>query len=135
MDRLLQNLLYLIILAMVSVAIIYASPTQINRVHGILLPTRALSAPTPISVNRIAVYTPENLPSTYQLIGLINTSIHYTTLSKTALIQDYRQSILKAKSLAAQHGANGIMLTPYLLGGAPTYTLDLQSIRAIKTKD
>ena len=133
MNKLLQNFLYLIIIAAVSVAVIYTSPKQVNLPHGILLPASATSYLS-IAPSKIQVYNFSTLPAHYQHIGLINTSIHYTDTTHKALQKDYQQLVNYAKSLAAKHGANGIVLGQAMPSGPPTYTLDINQIRAIKTE-
>jgi len=127
-----QNLLYLVIIIAVTIGIIHLSPTMQNKPHGIFLPATKTQL-SPISPEAVKVYTFMSMPSKYTHLGIIRTTIHYTSTEHANLQANFQQMISYAQTLAAKHGANGIVYNQPIIGGPPTYTLDMIDIAAIKT--
>ncbi|MCF6764874.1 hypothetical protein L3V82_03740 [Thiotrichales bacterium 19S3-7] len=105
MNQQLQNILHLIIIAVILVLFYAFYPiTTSYSPHGIYLPqtTETYASIPPSAVEAI------NVPPNAKPIGLINTLIHFQSTEQSALEADADQSITYAKALAAKHGANAI---------------------------
>lgn len=103
-----QNVLYasIILLIIITSSLFTSSPKY--QVHGIFLPTTStINKP----INNINVHILKNIPSNANKVGHIRTAIHFSNTKTTTLNNLYKESIIKAKSIAAKNGANAIAIT------------------------
>lgn len=104
-----------VVLALIVVIAVYLSIPPLKLApQGIFLPTAPLTAPT--SLDQVNFYNPVRLPFIYKQLGYINVeySSKETSPEGEAQIQKY------LKQMAAQNGANGIIVTLFghtILGG------------------
>lgn len=105
-DHIKQNLVGLTILFIVGVACWPLAPTPNTNPSGILLPTAPLK--TAISSDQVQVL--EVMPPHAQNLGIINTKLYYATLAQAEQNADIDSSMNLAKQLAAQAGANGVVI-------------------------
>lgn len=99
-----QNLLNIVIIAIVAGIIVLLAPVHSNVPRGILLPTTAAS--TPIKPQQVSTLT--NWHSGITPVGVIHTSLFPGDSDHDNSQALYQQSIDLAKQLAAQYGANVI---------------------------
>ncbi|TNF69275.1 MAG: hypothetical protein EP298_03825 [Gammaproteobacteria bacterium] len=104
MNQQLQNILHLIIIAVILILFYAFYPKTTYSPHGIYLPqtTQTYSSIPASAVEMI------NVPPNAQPIGLINTQMHFQSTNQTELESDADQSVAYAKKLAAKYGANAI---------------------------
>lgn len=102
-----QNGLYALIIVLVILICVGLSPSPAFTPHGIYLPTEKPGAPVPAEQVRLYSSFPEN----YKVVGQIRTALHVTsTLNQASINSDAKSSYLYARGLAANAGANGIVI-------------------------
>jgi hypothetical protein len=124
-DSVIQNIIGLIIIVFVGVIAWPLAPKPNAHVSGILLPVSTLKSP--IASNEVQVL--QAMPVYAQVIGHINTNLYYDSISLKEESQDMALSINYAKMLAAQAGANAIVINQIGITG-PVDPLDGFVVRA-----
>lgn len=116
-----QNLLGLIIIGIILFIGLWLNPQGPQGPQGIYLPqVETVYAPTqPSSITLV-----NTLPKDSQVIGLINTSLHFNQLSTAQEQSLFNASLNKAKQLAASAGGNAIGLVQANAGGSAGSPLD-----------
>lgn len=102
-----QNAIGLAVLILVGLVLWPLAPKPSTNVSGIFLPN-GNSAMAPIPAATVQVL--EAMPPHAEVLGTISTKIYYGTLSQAEETLDMNASINYAKSLAAEHGANAIVI-------------------------
>jgi hypothetical protein len=115
-NRAAQNIIHLIILIIIAGICYWLSPKATPSVHGIFLPSGTISSP--ISPAQVSFFK-DNYPTSYTTLGEIRTAIHLDSADQTVMQNDANASLQYAAKLAAEHGANGVVLTAL----APTQEL------------
>lgn len=105
-DHLKQNAIGLAILLAVGLICWPLAPKPNPEVSGILLPSAPPKAP--ILPNQVQVL--ETMPAHATVLGTVNTKIYYSSLSNAEEMADMNSSINYAKTLAAEAGANAIVI-------------------------
>ena len=106
--------LSVIIAAVVVILVSWTIPKQVNQPKGLLLPAAKVRSPS--DPNNITFYGSK--PPGAQTLGLVRVEQH-----KSVLVAQIRQQVRnKAKKLAAQVGANGIVIKFFVstMPGAPS---------------
>ncbi len=101
-----QNVIGLFILIIVGLILWPLAPRPNPNVSGIFLPNAPLKTPT--SPNQVQVL--QVMPPNAQILGIINTKLHYNTLALSEENQDIALSLNYAKALAGQAGASAIVV-------------------------
>ena len=124
-----QNVLNLLIIGLISLLLVWASPVHKYDVHGILLPAGSSDAPIKVQTVRVT----NQLPVSATLIGTIHTSAFPGNGNTDNSKQLYNDSIAYAKRLAAEHGANiinvGSVINFVRAGPLNIYQLTIQAAR------
>jgi hypothetical protein len=103
-----QNSLYAVIILFIIIISGLFTATPKYQVHGIFLPTTStINQP----VNEASVQILKQIPPNAHKVGNIRTMVHFSNTKKTTLNDLYKESIIKAKSLAAKNGSNAIAIT------------------------
>lgn len=102
------NLLGLFILLITGLVLSPLAPKPNPNVSGIYLPT-TMATPAPIAPDTVAVL--QLPPTNATVVGLIHTHIHYDSISQSSDDQNIANTLATARNLAAQNGANGIVIT------------------------
>lgn len=102
------NLLGLFILLVTGLVLLPLAPKPNPKVSGIYLPT-TMATPAPISPSEVSVL--QAPPAHAAIVGLIHTHVHYDSISKSSDDQNIANTIAAARDLAAENGANGIVVT------------------------
>ncbi len=105
-DALFQNSIGLAVLIIVGLIFWPLAPKPNPDVSGIYLPNATEKAP--ISPDQVQVL--QVMPPKAEIMGIINTKLYYNSLAESAQNEDITASLNYAKSLAAQAGANGIVI-------------------------
>ncbi|MDA7742213.1 hypothetical protein N8865_01195 [Francisellaceae bacterium] len=108
MNALKQNIIHAIIIAAVISVCLWANPAPKDNVHGILLPSSNAHYP---STNPGQVLVFKAMPAKFKEVGIVRTNLHYNTVSDAIMEKDVKESVEYAKTLAANAGANAIVLT------------------------
>lgn len=119
-ERMIQNFIGLAILIVVGLLCWPLAPKPNPNVSGVLLPTAPLKAR--ISPDQVQVL--ETMPSKAQTLGIINTKLYYSSLSSATQGVIMTQSLNYAKILAAQAGANAVVINTLQSGYTPQGPLD-----------
>jgi hypothetical protein len=105
-ENYLQNGLYALIFAIVACLCWPLAPQANPNPTGILLPQGNAFA----SISSDQVQVGNTKPINAQLVGYIHTQLHYATTSSQSDSTNLAKSINTAKKLAAQYGANIIVI-------------------------
>lgn len=103
-----QNFLYMLILIGVAAFFWYTLPEIPNESHGILLPYK-IPEHGMTSVNEVKVLG--HYPKHFEKLGLIRTTRHFDSSDLVQQDNDEVSNIAFARQLAAEVGANGIVIT------------------------
>jgi len=101
-----RTILYVLIIIAVTAFLEITAPARPYEAHGIFLPvTKSLPA---INANQVKLYRAP--PANYTLLGRVNVEMHFThkPTEQTAV-----QLENKARQLAAEHGANGLVISQF----------------------
>ncbi|MDF2690548.1 MAG: hypothetical protein K0S29_403 [Gammaproteobacteria bacterium] len=109
-----QNLLYGLIILVLTIVFYALSPSADQAPTGILLPSGAktYSATDPSSIQ---LY--EAMPKRAIVLGTIHTAKHFSSISQASDISNQNDNLKLAQQLASKVGANGLVVT--LLGRNP----------------
>lgn len=103
-----QNFLYMLILIVVSAFFWLTLPSIPNDSHGILLPYQMPEqGMIPVKAVKVLGHYPEK----FQRVGLIRTTRHYDSADLVQQDNDEESNVVLARKLAAEVGANGIVIT------------------------
>ena len=108
MNRTAQNVLYAVIIVVVAVVLFAVAPHYRYNVHGVFLPANQQHY-TPVNANTVQLYTA--MPVGAEVIGTIRTMQHFGSTSKATLADLQKEALRYARQQAAQHGANGVVIT------------------------
>lgn len=113
MNQPLQNVLYLVIIAIV-VSLFYGFYPEPNYTpHGLFLPNTTQTYP-PVPENEVTFSDYNMAPSNGTLIGSVNAIYHFKSNTQQALNQDVNITKNYVEKLAAENGANYI--EPIIIG-------------------
>ena len=107
MSNIQQNLIHAVILAAVVSISLWLYPQTPLEVKGILLPSGAVSSQH-IQPQQVSVL--QQMPFGGRSLGLIRTSVHFDSEQPSALDEQVKQSVDYVKHLAAEKGANAIVI-------------------------
>ncbi len=110
MGKLQQNLIHFVILALVTTLFWWLQPSPQLTSHGILLSNGKSYPATTTQMVKVLGH----FPAHYTDLGLIRTTHHFSSTSTDAQNQEECDNLEYARQLAAQAGANAIVVT--LLG-------------------
>ncbi len=96
---------------LVVLAMMHFIPKPAFAPHGIILPAKVIKAP--ISPNQVRIY--RALPAEYQKLGRITIEMHAARGANQRV--DQARMVVKAQSLAATVGANGMVFNLMYGGG------------------
>lgn len=108
MNRTAQNILYLVILAIIAIVLFIVAPHYRYNTHGIYLSTTQQQY-QPVPVNTVQLYSA--MPTGAEVIGTIRTMQHFGSTDKTAMTRLQESAVHYARQQAAQHGANGVVIS------------------------
>ncbi|MDF2529207.1 MAG: hypothetical protein K0Q57_87 [Gammaproteobacteria bacterium] len=103
-----QNILYGFIILAVSVIFYIISPSISEDPHGILLPS---GAKTYAVTDPSSVQLYETMPKRAIVLGTVRATKHFDSITEAADISNQNTSVQFAQKLAAQAGANGLVIT------------------------
>lgn len=108
MSRHLQNILYLIILIIVSFVLYALSPKYDKTLHGVYLPAQSQATHPTISPKQVTLL--RTLPKGAIVLGTIRTMQHFASTKTTILNGLQRNAVEHAAKIAAAHGANALYI-------------------------
>lgn len=118
-----ENILAVFIIAVMALILLPLSPRPNSGVSGILLPSHPLSPPSsPISAQSVHVF--DVLPPSAQIIGRIHTKVYFSNINQQENDRNLKASLHYAQVLAAQAGANAIVIDEVGLEGVAVSPLD-----------
>ena len=117
MSRGKQNILYFIIIVIVAVLLYLLAPQEHYQLttHGSFL-SSVQQQYSPVNVDQVKVYSA--VPGGAVVIGRIYTHQHFSEINDKQMKRLEAESLAFTRKLAAQHGANGIVLEAF--GYAPS---------------
>lgn len=125
-----QNVLYLAILAIVSIIFILLDPLvgHADTVHGMYLPMNNQSYPAK-QLSEVKLY--QSMPAHAKVIGRITTHEHFSNLKTKTFKQKELSAIRFAIEQAAAHGANGLVIKGFGYAPAHVSNLDFTQLEAL----
>lgn len=129
MSRAAQNILYALIIIVVAVLLYQWSPQEHEKitVQGMFLHTNQSHYPA-VPVDQVKVY--RIMPAHAMTIGIIHTHEHYSNLKDHTIEQLEKSALNYSIRSAAQHGATGLVVSPFTYSSKVPNQLDFVQLRS-----
>src|SRR3989338_1091916 len=111
-----RNIVCTLVGIIAVIGLIMTTPKAIFSPKGMLLPAKQVRAPIPASAVKIYHQAPQ---SDFQVLGKVHAELHFTVLNT----QTQDALLAKVKSLAAQVGANGVVIELLVPNDGVTHVL------------